>query len=120
MPELNRQQFMDLYHGTHAEAAQGIQREGLWPAEWNPSVATVAHDRATALEHAHDTADWADDAPAVVHFRVPTNEWAHRYAGESEDYGMSRAAGLRETLPARYIHDVEYPKRQPGGLYKHS
>jgi hypothetical protein len=109
---------VDLFHGTDKRAVPGIKREGLHPAEGLPEVLTVAHDPDTAEEYAHDAADYRNGKPAVLHFKVPADEWEGKYRGDHEDYGNSHAAGLRDTLPAKYIHAVTYPEPQKGGYYK--
>lgn len=111
-------QFMDLYHGTDEDSVPGIQREGLHPAEGSPHVTTIAYDPKTAEEYAHDAADYRDGSPAVLHFRVPSDEWVDKYAGKVEDWGESRAAGLRETLPSEYLRSVRHPRKRAGGYYR--
>lgn len=111
-------QFTDIYHGTDLTSARSIQREGLHPAEWNPSVHTVAFDPDTAEEYAHDAADYRRARPAVVHLQVPTDEWDNRYRGDVDDHGWSAAAGLRETVPPEYVKSVRALKKKPrSGFY---
>lgn len=109
---------MDLYHGTDADSAESIRQTGLHPAEGSPDVHTVAYDPKTAEEYAHDAADYRGADPAVVRLRVPADEWVSKFAGHVEDFGHSRAAGLRETIPAEYVKSVRHPrKRRAGGYY---
>lgn len=110
-------QFMDLYHGTDAESAKLIQLGGLHPAEGSPDVHTVAYDTKTAEEYAHDAADYRGADPAVVRMRVPADEWVEKYAGDVQDFGHSRAAGLRATIPPEYVKSVRHPRKRAGGYY---
>jgi hypothetical protein len=117
---LNKSQFVDLFHGTDAESAENIRQEGLHPAEGRADVHTVAYDKKSAEEYAHDKVDWGGGGtPAVVHMRVPDDEWANKYAGDIQDHSYSRAAGLRETIPPKYIKKVTHPKpQQRSGFYE--
>jgi hypothetical protein len=118
MPDLNPAQFTDIYHGTTSKHAKEIQQTGLHPSEWNPSVMTVAFDPKTAEDYAHDAADYYRSRPAVVHMRVPTKEWDEKYMGDHEEHGWGVAAGLRDTVPGEYVHEVIPLKKQKrSGFY---
>lgn len=107
-------QFIDLWHGTTASIAPVIRATHLLPSEGRDDVLTVAHDRLTAEDYAHDAAAYDQDDPVVMHFRVPHDEWHSRYSGSYEDFGHSGGSGLREPLPGHYVHEVHPLNRDDG------
>ena len=114
---LSKQQFVDVFHGTLAQNAHAIAESELRPAEGRPDVMTVAYKREQAEHYARDRALYAvedgivdegeEATPAVLHFRVPKEEWHGAYKGEEQKLTRGRAAGLARPLPAKYLHRLD-------------
>lgn len=110
-------QFVDVFHGTLADNAHAIAETHLRPAEGLPDVMTVAYSREQAVHYARDRAAYAEEdgivepgetaTPAVLHFRVPAEEWHSQYKGHEQELRSGRAAGLARPLPAKYLHKLE-------------
>lgn len=99
---LNSQQFTTLYHGTSAENAASIQREGfrapdeaghIFPAKWY----TLTDDR--------EVADAYSNAGATVELHVP-NDRMHEHLWPGAEHIRGTSYAVKRSLPSSYVHAI--------------
>lgn len=102
---LSPQQFMTLYHGTTADNAASIQREGfrpatghIFPAKWP----TLTESRQAADAYA-SPGEYREAATVEMH--VPIGEM-DRLLWPAQEHMGGAAYAVKRHVPAAYVHAV--------------
>lgn len=94
------------YHGTTAEKARAIQREGL-----RSNRTTDDRPYMTLASHADEAGMWAGAHGAVVEIHIPDDqrsEFIDAPPGNLGFMGPARLSGIRKYIPPSMVHKIIY------------
>jgi hypothetical protein len=115
--------ILTFYHGTDVPSAEAVRRTGLRPrADWRGRPEDhwiLTDDRADAWTHACAQAGRSGDAPVVLAFGIPDDQWSDYILSRWEVGAAVTYYSLSRPLPGSMTRDADVGESPCAARQKH-